>query len=72
MKRLSISLNNLVEGYYNAKREMNEVWNAYIMMRGLGFIDDALWYRFYEKCKDWDYNADLGIVVDSQGRQVIL
>lgn len=72
MKRLFISLNNLVNGYYNAHREMNDVWNAYLQMRFLGFIDEALWDRFYEKCHEWDYNSELGIVVDADGNQVIL
>ena len=66
----NLNYKNMVAEYMNARREMENVWSAFFLMKVMGFISDDTWTKFFNKCKSWHYESSESIVYDGYGNVV--
>lgn len=64
MTKQTLTVKNMIREYYNAKADMDTVWNTFHSMYLMNFITWEEWSKFFEKCKSWTYDPDENIVID--------
>jgi len=66
----SLTVKNMIREYYNAKSDMDSVWDCFNFMRMMGFISEDEWKKFFEKCSSWTWNGEH--VIDMNTEAIIL
>lgn len=73
MTKQTLTVKNMIRTYYNAKTDMDTVWDTFRSMYIMNFITWEEWCRFFLKCKSWTYDPDLEKVIDcNTDKEVIL
>ena len=65
MKVLNVdTMKEALINYAHNQEEMDAIWDALYMMRGLDFIDHNTWKKFYEECMGWYFDEENNCVRD--------
>ena len=69
MMNKKLNVKGMVEAYKESKCN-DEIWLSLHNMYTYSFITWETWTKFYNKCKDWNYNEITNTIEDGMGNTV--
>lgn len=64
MKRLNC--HNMKESLLDNPKDIEEIYEAFALMKQLGYIDEDEWEEFEDKCMYWEYNDHIMAIQDTK------